>query len=61
MICKVLVIREIGSDDSRPYAVVEHETRTVGHRRTLKVHGWFERENDARALAHAMMFPDYEA
>lgn len=49
---KPFVIKHIGCQDSKCFAVVEHQ------RDGLKVWGWYSKEDDARALAHTMEYPD---
>jgi len=52
---KAFVIKDICSPDSKQFAVVEHISVPI---KGLKVWAWFEREADARALAHEMEYPE---
>ena len=58
---KHFVIREVGSLDHKSFAVVSHGEAFDGKwkRKVLFVHGWHEKEDDARAEAHRMEYPDY--
>lgn len=47
---KYIVIKQIGCEDSKPYAVCEEKDRT------LVVHAWYETEDAARADAHRLLF-----
>jgi len=60
---KAFVIREVGGDDHKAWAVVEHGDAFQGKwkRKCLWIHGWYEREDDARADAHRTNHPDWEA
>jgi hypothetical protein len=57
---KYFVIREIGAEDSKQFAVVTHGEGYDGKwkRQCLWVHDWFVKEDDARAFAHHMEYPD---
>lgn len=59
---KHFVIKEIGAEDSKPFAVVSHGEGLDGkwRRKCLWVHDWFQNEHDARAYAHSMEYPDYD-
>jgi len=57
---RYFVIKEIGSQDSTPYAVAEHVPMLNGDK-YIKIMppGWFEKEDAARACAHSYNFPEY--
>jgi hypothetical protein len=56
------VIREVGSEDRKRFAVVAHGEAFEGKwkRKCLWVSGWYEKEDDARADAHRTNYPDYD-
>lgn len=62
---KAFVIREIGGDDRKAFAVVTHGEAWTGlkgyKRKVLFVQSWHEKEHDARAFAHSHNHPDYGA
>ncbi len=57
---KFFVVREIGSDDRKPFAVVEHGQAYDGkwRRKCLWVLNWHETADAARAQAHSLLYPD---
>jgi hypothetical protein len=59
---KAFVIREVGSEDRKRFAVVTHGEAFEGKwkRRCLWVGSWYEKEDDARADAHRQNYPDYD-
>lgn len=58
---KSFVIREIGGEDSKPFAVVRHGRAFQGkwEREVLWVQDWHETEDQARAYAHRDNHPDW--
>lgn len=54
------VIKEIGAKDNQQFAVVFRGEAFDGRwkRKCLWVHDWFSKEDDARASAHRMEYPD---
>lgn len=60
---KYFVVREVGSDDRKPFAVVEHGEGYDGKwkRKCLWVHRWHETSDAARAQAHSLLYPDDDA
>jgi hypothetical protein len=61
LMAKHFVIKEIGSLDPTPFAVVSHGTAMDGkyRRKVLFVHHWYETEDEARASAHRAEYPEY--
>lgn len=57
---KAFVVKQIGFDDYKEWAVVSHGEAYDGKwkRRCLWVHGWYEKEDDARADAHRLEYPE---
>lgn len=57
---KYFVIKEIGAGDAAQYAVVSRAQTWVGQfkRNTLVVEYWYETEDEARAHAHRLLFPE---
>ena len=58
---KSFVIREVGGEDSKPFAVVTHGEAFEGKwkRKVLFVEMWHRSEDDARAHAHRNNHPDW--
>lgn len=56
------VVREVGSEDRKPFAVVEHGegygSDGKWRRKCLWVINWHETSEAARAEAHSMLYPD---
>ena len=58
---KYFVIKEVGANDSRRFAVVSHGEAFEGKykRKCLWVHDWYRTEDEARASAHSFEFPEF--
>lgn len=57
---KYFVIKEVGGDDRKLFAVVEHGEAFEGkwQKKCLWVFDWYETEDQARATAHSLLYPD---